>query len=52
MLNVNPSIKDLRMEERPLKNVSNCLNINIQSYLETSVVNVMKLYTDVGYRLS
>ncbi len=30
------------MEERDLKIVNNCFNTNIYSYLETSVVNVIK----------
>jgi len=30
------------MEQHTLKNVNNCLNTNIYSYLETSVANVIK----------
>ena len=31
------------MEQHTLKNVNNCLNANIYSYLETSGANVIKL---------
>jgi hypothetical protein len=32
------------MEQQTLKNVSNCLNTNIYSELETSGANVIKLF--------
>ncbi len=35
------------MEKRTLKNVNNCLNINIYSYLETSVSKSYNLYLNV-----
>ncbi len=33
------------MEQRAFKNVNNCLNTNIYFYLDTSVANVIKLFT-------
>ncbi len=36
------------MEQHTLKNVSNCLNTNIYSYLETSGVNVIKLFSFIA----
>ncbi len=35
------------MEQRAFKNVSNCLNNNIDSYLETSGGQSSNLYTNV-----
>jgi hypothetical protein len=35
------------MEQRALKNVNNCLNTNIYSYLETSCVQNYNLYLNV-----
>jgi hypothetical protein len=35
------------MEQRTLKNVSNCLNTNIYSYLETSDGKSFNLYLNV-----
>ncbi len=35
------------MEQRALKNVNNCLNTNIYSYLETSVGQSYNLYLNV-----
>jgi len=43
---------DTPMEQHALKNVNNCLNFNICSYLETSVANVIKLFTTVSYDFS
>ncbi len=40
------------MEERTFKNVYNCLNTNIYSYLETSGPNVIKLFMFVIYEFS
>ncbi len=36
------------MEQRALKNVNNCLNANIYSYLETSGGQSSNLYLNVG----
>jgi hypothetical protein len=35
------------MEQRALKNISNCLNTDIYSYLETSGVQSSNLYLNV-----
>jgi hypothetical protein len=35
------------MEQRALKNVNNCLNTNIYSYIETSGVQSFNLYFNV-----
>ncbi len=40
------------MEQHILKNEKKYLNTNIYSYLETSVPNVMNLFTDVIYEFS
>jgi len=40
-------IGDLRMEQRTLKNVNNCLNTNIYSYLETSGGQSLNLHLNV-----
>jgi len=37
----------LAMEQRTFKNVNNCLNTNIYSYLETSSVKRFNLYLNV-----
>ncbi len=39
-------------ETMHFKNVNNFLNTNIYSYLETPVVNVIKLFTVVSYDFS
>jgi hypothetical protein len=41
------SLKAGPMEQRALKNVSNCLNTNIYSYLETSGGEISNLYLNV-----
>ncbi len=38
-----------QMEQRTLKNVNNCLNTNIYSYLETYGGKSYKLYFNVVY---
>ena len=38
---------NIRMEQSALKNLSNCLNDNIYSYLETSSGQSSNLYLDV-----
>ena len=40
------------MEQHSLKNVNNCLNTSIYSYLETPGVNVIKLFLAVSYDFS
>jgi hypothetical protein len=35
------------MEERAFKNINNCLNINVYSYLETSGGRISDLYLNV-----
>jgi hypothetical protein len=40
-------LDQLIIEQRALKNVSNCLNTNIYSYLETSGGKSYKLYLNV-----
>jgi hypothetical protein len=40
------------MEQHILRNVSNYLNTNIYSYIETSGANVIKLFTAVSYDFS
>jgi len=37
------------MEERALKNVNNCLNVNVYSYLETSGGKSYILFLNVVY---
>ncbi len=38
---------EIRIEQRALKNVNNCLNTNIYSYLETSGAQSYNLYLNV-----
>ncbi len=40
------------MEQRTLKNVNNCLNTNIYSYLETSGGQSSNLYSNVAHFLT
>jgi hypothetical protein len=43
---------NIRMEQRALKNLSNCLNDNIYSYLETSSGQSSNLYLNVVHFLN
>jgi hypothetical protein len=45
-------IYSMLMEQYASKNLSNCWNNNIYSYLETSGANVIKLFTAVNYDFS
>ena len=47
-----PLLHIIAMEQHTLKNVNNCLNINIYSYLETSGVCTIILFTAVIYGFS
>jgi hypothetical protein len=44
-----PCPSNLTMEQRTLKNVNNCLNTNIYSYLETSGGQSSNLYLNVAH---
>ncbi len=46
-LKKDKSVTILSMEQRDLKNVNNCLNTNIYSYLETSGGPCYNLYLNV-----